>query len=367
VSCGRRMEMARRPQRHRRSGQLPGSSPSVTWTVRSWVPRVMVTVTRCPGGRWPAPGTGLLHPPCRDARPTGSRRRGTARPGRGTGSGHSPCLPWPSRTWVSPEDRAVAGCRGAALSAGKYLRWLSAGEGAQRGQPLSGFMLLLAPLAALQRRVLYPGVRDALVLRSGFAAAGSALIDRTSWIIYVFGVLVLRAAARMFRPGTTTDPGENLTVRGLRRVLPITGGYPGGRFFARAGGKTMATPLVAWSRSSRPTWCSRWTLDPGRRQRDRDLFVMFTSNAFAVLGRRSVRLPLRQLGAPILLPQAGTRCAAGVHRREDRVRSVRGPHRRLRTGAPAPPPAPWPRESPRPPCRSRRSCARHCAASPAVR
>jgi tellurite resistance protein TerC len=86
------------------------------------------------------------------------------------------------------------------------------------------FVLLFASLAvpaALQRRVLYFGVLGALVLRGGFIAAGGALIEHISWIFYVFGALVLLAGLRMFRPGDAVDPGRNLTVRGLRRVLPL--------------------------------------------------------------------------------------------------------------------------------------------------
>ena len=108
------------------------------------------------------------------------------------------------------------------------------------------FVLLFASLvvaSSLQRRVLYFGVVGSLVLRGGFIAASGALIDHISWVFYVFGALVLLAGARMFRPGTVVDPRRNLIVCGLRRVLPVTDDYDGGRFFARNRGKMMATPL----------------------------------------------------------------------------------------------------------------------------
>lgn len=154
------------------------------------------------------------------------------------------------------------------------------------------FVLLFASLAvpaALQRRVLYFGVVGALVLRGGFIAAGGALIEHISWIFYVFGALVLLAGLRMFRPGDAVDPGRNLTVRGLRRVLPVTDDYAGGRFLTRAGGKAMATPLLV-ALVAVETTDLVFALDsiPAVFGVTRDLFVVFTSNAFAVLGLRAL-------------------------------------------------------------------------------
>jgi tellurite resistance protein TerC len=207
-----------------------------------------------------------------------------------------------------------SGLRGAAVLSGLWITaglafggilWLWRGS-AIAGQYLAGyllekalsvdnifvFVLLFASLAvpaALQRRVLYLGVVGALVLRGGFIAAGGALIEHISWIFYVFGALVLLAGARMFRAGAVTDPGKNLTVRGLRRVLPITADYAGGRFFTRAGGKTMATPLLV-ALIAVETTDLVFALDsiPAVFGVTRDLFVVFTSNAFAVLGLRAL-------------------------------------------------------------------------------
>ena len=87
--------------------------------------------------------------------------------------------------------------------------------------------------AALRRRVLHLGV---LAACGGFIAAGGALITHIGWIFYV-------------RSGSADRPGRNLAVRGLRRVLPVTGDYAGHRFFVRVSPenpktrKIMATPL----------------------------------------------------------------------------------------------------------------------------
>ena len=154
------------------------------------------------------------------------------------------------------------------------------------------FVLLFASLAvppALQRRVLYLGVVGALVLRGGFIAAGGALIEHLSWIFYLFGVVVLVAGLRMFRAGEVTDPGRNLAVRGLRRIIPVTGSYHGSRLLIRDGGRTVATPLLVALVAIEVTDLI-FALDsiPAVFGVTRDVYVVFTSNAFAVLGLRAL-------------------------------------------------------------------------------
>jgi len=154
------------------------------------------------------------------------------------------------------------------------------------------FVLLFASLAVpagQQRRVLYLGVVGALVLRGGFIAAGGALLGHIGWVFYVFGALVVLAGARMFRGGTAADPAKNLTVRALRRVLPVTSDYVGGRFFTRVSGKMMVTPLFV-ALVAIETTDLVFALDsiPAVFGVTRNLFVVFTSNAFAVLGLRAL-------------------------------------------------------------------------------
>jgi tellurite resistance protein TerC len=154
------------------------------------------------------------------------------------------------------------------------------------------FVLLFASLAvppALQRRVLYLGVVGALVLRGGFIAAGGALIEHLSWIFYLFGGVVLVAGLRMFRAGEVTDPGRNLAVRALRRIVPVTDSYHGSRLLVRTGGRTLATPLLVALVAIEVTDLI-FALDsiPAVFGVTRDVYVVFTSNAFAVLGLRAL-------------------------------------------------------------------------------
>ena len=154
------------------------------------------------------------------------------------------------------------------------------------------FVMLFASLrvpSALQRRVLQFGVVGALVLRGGFIAAGGALIEHIGWIFYVFGALVVLAGARMFRSGGTESPGRNLAARGLRRVLPVTDDYAGCRFFVRLGRRTVATPLfVALVAIEVSDLVFALDSIPAVFGITTDLFVVFTSNAFAVLGLRAL-------------------------------------------------------------------------------
>jgi len=153
------------------------------------------------------------------------------------------------------------------------------------------FVLLFVSLqvpAALQRRILFLGVVGALVLRGAFIAAGGALIERVSWIFYVFGAIVLLAGARMFRSGEGGS-GDSMAVRGLRRVLPVSERYDGSRLLTRTAGRLAATPLLVALVAIAVTDVV-FALDsiPAVFGVTRDLFVVFTSNAFAVLGLRAL-------------------------------------------------------------------------------
>jgi len=200
---------------------------------------------------------------------------------------------------------------GAALAFGAVV-WLWRGP-AIGGQYLAGylleralsvdnifvFVLLFVSLqvpAALQRRILFLGVVGALVLRGAFIAAGGALIERVSWIFYVFGAIVLLAGARMFRSGegsgssgSSGSSGDSMAVRGLRRVLPVSERYDGSRLFIRTAGRLAATPLLVALVAIAVTDVV-FALDsiPAVFGVTRDLFVVFTSNAFAVLGLRAM-------------------------------------------------------------------------------
>ena len=148
--------------------------------------------------------------------------------------------------------------------------------------------------ARYQHRVLFWGVAGALVMRGLFIGVGSLVLQRWHWVIYFFGALLLFTGIRMaFRSDAPSDLNRNPVVRLALRLVPMTREYHGERFFVHQGGKRLATPLllvlvlvevsdVLFAVDSIPAVLAI----------TRDPFIVYTSNAFAVLGLRSLYLLL---------------------------------------------------------------------------
>ncbi len=184
------------------------------------------------------------------------------------------------------------------------------------------FALLFEVLAvpeAYRRRVLFFGVVGALVLRAAFITGGAALLGELSWMLYPFGALVLVAGVHMLVSRKQPDPQRSLAMRVARRAVPVTEGYEGDRFFVRRG-TLMATPLlialVAVETSDIVFAADSIPAVFGVTQ---DAFVVFTSNAFAVLGLRSLyfvlagamqRLHLLKHGLAVVLMFIGVKMLA---------------------------------------------------------
>ena len=143
--------------------------------------------------------------------------------------------------------------------------------------------------AAYQHRVLFAGVLGALALRGCFIAAGAALLDRLSWAFYLFGAFLLVAAVRLARGGVRPDPRRSLVLRGLRKVMPVSEEFDGPRFLTRRDGKLYATPLLA-ALIAIETTDVIFAADsiPAAFGVTTDMFIVFTSNAFAILGLRAL-------------------------------------------------------------------------------
>jgi tellurite resistance protein TerC len=152
------------------------------------------------------------------------------------------------------------------------------------------FTAFVVPLQ-YQHRVLFYGILGAIVFRAIFIAAGAALIESFHWVIYLFGFLLLYTGYRMWtqRNEHMIDPTHNALLRLFRRFVPTTDGYRGQRFIVIEGGRRLATPLMAvllvvessdilFAIDSVPAIFSVTT----------DTFLVFSSNAFAILGLRSL-------------------------------------------------------------------------------
>lgn len=144
--------------------------------------------------------------------------------------------------------------------------------------------------AKYQFRVLFWGVFGALVLRFVFIFAGVALLERFDWLLYVFGTFLLYTAWKMARHrGTEVHPEDNPTLKLVRRVVPSTTEYDGQKLFTRRNGALLATPLFAVLVLVEVTDVM-FAFDsvPAILAVSREEFIVFSSNAFAILGLRAL-------------------------------------------------------------------------------
>lgn len=141
-----------------------------------------------------------------------------------------------------------------------------------------------------QHRVLFFGVFGALVMRGIFLAAGIAIVTRFTAVLFVFGAILIYSAIKMFRGADhTADPGRGIAVRLLRRIVPIGDEYHGTRFFIRQAGRLIATPLLAVVVAVEAADLA-FAVDsvPAVLAVSNDAFIVYTSNAFAILGLRAL-------------------------------------------------------------------------------
>ncbi|MBW3577349.1 MAG: TerC family protein [Actinobacteria bacterium] len=145
-----------------------------------------------------------------------------------------------------------------------------------------------------QFRVLFWGVFGALVLRAIFIFAGVALLERFDWLLYVFGAFLLYTAFKMLRHrGTEVHPEDNPVLKLVRRVVPSTSDYDGQKMFTRRDGALLATPLFAVLVLVEATDVV-FAIDsvPAILAISREPFIVFSSNAFAILGLRALYFAL---------------------------------------------------------------------------
>ncbi|MGI8808520.1 MAG: TerC family protein [Acidimicrobiales bacterium] len=141
-----------------------------------------------------------------------------------------------------------------------------------------------------QFRVLFWGIFGALVLRAIFIFAGVALIESFDWILYVFGAFLLYTAVKIARHGgSEVHPDKNPALRLVRKVVPSTNDYDGQKLFTRRNGKRLATPLFAVLVLIETTDVV-FAVDsiPAILAISRQEFIVFASNAFAILGLRAL-------------------------------------------------------------------------------
>lgn len=149
----------------------------------------------------------------------------------------------------------------------------------------------------LQHRVLFLGVLGALVFRGIFIAVGAALIESFAWILYVFAAFLIVTGIQMLRTRNEhVHPERSRVLRLFRRVVPMTDAYHGQRFLVRKAGVVVATPLLAVLVLVEVTDIV-FAVDsiPAIFAVTSEPFLVFTANAFAILGLRAMYFLLADL------------------------------------------------------------------------
>ena len=141
-----------------------------------------------------------------------------------------------------------------------------------------------------QQKVLLFGIAFALVARTVFILLGAALITTFAWVFYLFGLILLITAGNMFRPeGTEERSADNIMTRLTQRLFHTADYYDGDRLFTLQDGKRTLTPMLLVMVAIAGTDIL-FALDsiPAIFGLTQDVFIVFTANAFALLGLRQL-------------------------------------------------------------------------------
>jgi tellurite resistance protein TerC len=155
------------------------------------------------------------------------------------------------------------------------------------------FVIIMARLQVprkLQQSALMIGILLALVLRGVFILLGAAVIERFTWVFYVFGAFLVYTAVNLVRHrGDDDDYEENAVIRRIRKVLPITTDFHGRKLRVRQDGRSFWTPMVVVLLALGTTDLL-FALDsiPAIFGLTREPFVVFTANVFALMGLRQL-------------------------------------------------------------------------------
>lgn len=161
------------------------------------------------------------------------------------------------------------------------------------------FVLLLAAFRVPklhEHRLLTFGILGALVLRAVFVLAGAAIVGRFHAVTYLFGAILLVSGIKLLTTREDADdaPTEGRVLKLLRRVVPSTDTFRGGRFVVLEGGKWLATPML-FALVAIETTDLIFAVDsvPAVFGVTTDPFIVLTSNVLAILGLRSLFFVLR--------------------------------------------------------------------------
>ena len=156
-----------------------------------------------------------------------------------------------------------------------------------------------------QFRCLFWGMFGALVLRASFIFAGVALLDRFEALLFVFGAfLVFTRCGCSLATRAPPTPPRAARCAWCSASCPSPTSYDGSAACSRAvGGRRVATPLFAVLVMVENRRGVRRRLDPGDPRGDPQQFIVFSSNAFAIVGLRALYFCLSGMPGPVPLPR----------------------------------------------------------------
>ncbi|ONK09382.1 TerC family protein [Streptomyces sp. MP131-18] len=158
------------------------------------------------------------------------------------------------------------------------------------------FVLIMTKFAVpaqYQARVLLIGVLIALVLRGAFIAAGAALIANFSWVFYIFGAFLIWTAWKLVKEARSNEEDEeyeeNRFLKMVERRVPSTDQYHGTKLWIEENGRRLITPMLIVMLAIGSTDIL-FALDsiPAIYGLTEDAYIVFTANAFALMGLRQL-------------------------------------------------------------------------------
>ncbi len=185
----------------------------------------------------------------------------------------------------------VAAVGGWAPAGEFYAGWLT--EYSLSIDNLFVFVIIMSRFAVprdQQQKVLMVGIIIALVLRAGFILAGAAIIEQFVWVFYVFGAFLIYTAVKLLAGEEEEEEyKENVAIRLLRRVVPVSEQYDGARVRTVVDGKRLFTPMLVVFVAIGTTDLL-FALDsiPAIFGLTKDPFIVFTTNVFALMGLRQL-------------------------------------------------------------------------------
>ena len=147
-----------------------------------------------------------------------------------------------------------------------------------------------------QHKILFWGIIGAIIMRAVFIFAGVALIHRFDWVMYIFGAFLIYTGVKMLfeKEDAEFDPSKNKIVNGFKKIFPVTDDMSHPHFFIRKNQILYATPFfIVLLFIEMSDLIFAVDSIPAVLSVSKDIFIVYTSNIFAILGLRSLYFAIR--------------------------------------------------------------------------